>query len=283
MDSLFSILRRRVRDDIFVVPMIPEEYFRNTEINMPVRYRHPGCTDPSKDKALVVTRTHSGWKWFCHRCRMGGVKPIDSLSPSRLVKFTNDQKVKVFEKVDEVRLPRDFTEKIPPEGLAWLYSYGITDEEISQYSIGYSKLLSRVILPTYMYGELVFWIGRLIGEPSKTNPKYSSVAVSRKDIYFTAENRFSRDVVIVEDNLSAIKVGRIATAIALISVHVPDGLVFHLARHYARIVLWLDPDKHKKMIRLCRRYQANGINVIFIASRQDPKYYSDEVIEKELS
>lgn len=258
--------------------MLPDEFFKNTPIGVPIRLRHPGCTDQNKDRALVVTRFESGWKWFCHRCRQGGIKSLHSLSPSRIVKFTTpDTKTQLVN--SEVRLPCDYTTHIPPEGLAWLYKYDITDEEIAYYDFGWSPSQSRVILPTYQFGTLVFWIGRLIGQPTRYNPKYSSVAANRRDIYFTANFPGSNNVAIVEDILSALRVGRFTTAIALISVHIPDDLICKLSKSYKRIIVWLDPDKHKKMLSVARRQQALGHNVTFRITDQDPKCYSDEVIE----
>jgi hypothetical protein len=93
-------------------------------------------------------------------------------------------------------------------------------------------------------------------------------------------------MVLVEDQVSAIKVSRQAECMALLGTHIPNWLFEHIIAHsqYTSypILVWLDPDKHKESIvysRVFRQYTPSYP----IISDKDPKYYNDEEINGLLS
>lgn len=256
---------------------LPEEYFVNSPFGVPQRFRHPGCTPLYKDAGLVVTRYEDGWVWFCHRCRQGGRKRLNSLAPSRLLSFLQSTNL-ISKGPADVCLPKDYTVDIPPAGLAWLYQYEINDAEILRYDIGYSPASHRVIFPVYQDGKLVFWIGRLVGQkPTAENPKYFS-PVPKKDIYFTID-RDGPVVAIVEDIISAIKVARVCAVVAVIAAYVPDQLVFSLLKNYQTVALWLDYDKTQKMFKVVMRQQMLGHDIFMVPTFKDPKCFPDNEIK----
>ena len=107
-------------------------------------------------------------------------------------------------------------------------------------------------------------------------------AKGRDDVFFWVLNdRFYHQILLVEDILSAIKVGRKSDCVALLYAYIPDKLVMNLAEQYEEIVFWLDPDKWNRMLGRVNRWRSFGVNVRCIRSNQDPKYYNDdEIIEK---
>ena len=112
--------------------MIPEICFNPTApMNQGVRWRHD-CSTKS-DLPLIVTRVPQGWKFYCHRCKEKGTKRTDLLSPAefRLWQSSQNQPVQENRTVEKVELPAGFTRKIPDQGLAWLYSYDLTDDDIN--------------------------------------------------------------------------------------------------------------------------------------------------------
>lgn len=266
---------------------IPEEWFQtDTPLNQPTRYRHPGCSD-TKDRALIISRNPIGWHVHCFRCGLSGFKSAKHLSPADMLKWTNSQRTVQIGPVEEVQLPDDMTYTIPTLGLAWLYGAGITNEEIEYYCIGYSRSLHRVILPVYEHGELIYFQGRYLGTVDKEHPKYMNVYQrDRKDTFFRVLSGVTgpmcHTVVLVEDILSAIRVGRQVDTIALLYAHVPDKLILKLAKNYKGVVLWLDPDKWGLMGRNVLRYRSLGLQVRIVLSDKDPKKYNDQQIEKYL-
>ena len=262
---------------------LPEDWFdveaREGEIR---RFRHPGCSE-GKDKALTIIKTKWGWYVSCFRCKQKGVKAALNLSPDQVLRWQQVEVERENEEVPEIKLPGDYLPKVPAEGLAWLYSCGITDNDIKQYYIGFSPHRDRVILPMYEGDELVYWQGRYLGEPDMNHPKYTNQRKAvRHDLWFKVVDKHSDVVVVVEDILSCIVVGKVVDCYALLNASVPDRLMWKLSKEYKRIVLWLDPDKHGAMDRWSVRYQSFGINVSIVKSDQDPKYYSKEEIRKEI-
>lgn len=264
---------------------LPEEWFDiDMQLGVWVRYQHLGCSE-GKDKALGIMRTEQGWVWKCHRCGFAGRKPARNLSPDKMVKWVNSLK-NSYDKtqtLDEIELPHDFTHKIPSRGLAWLFSFGITEEEIGKFNFGYSPYLNRLIMPVYHGAELVYWQGRNIGVINKkTAPKYVNVYSKKGDNYFRVDTQKSDSIVLVEDIISAIKVGRVATAQALLYASLPQKTILNLYNKegFTKVYLWLDPDKWKEMSNTFRRYQSLGFNIRFVLTDKDPKYYEEPEIKE---
>jgi hypothetical protein len=253
----------------------------NSPLGVPQRHEH---TCSKGDRPLVVTKIENGWVYYCQRCRKGGKKSVKGLSPERSVEFYKKLHLKPENEVGEVRLPYDFTTDIPPAGKAWLYGWGLTDDDIEFYNIGYSEYYNRVIMPVYTAGELVYWQGRNLGEITRANPKYLNVrSKGRKNIYFRCVDQHTvrNHVVICEDILSGIRVGHVTDTYSLLSAHVTDDLILHLS-NYERIDLWLDPDKTIEMVDWMTRYQALGVNIGMVRSSHDPKWYSTAEIKMRL-
>lgn len=266
--------------------MIPDEFFDPAApLYEGQRFIHPNCCE-GKDRALVVTRTPQGWKWYCHRCKKYGKKPVKSLSPKEYQIWQQNVQIKPVSVDVQIELPVDYTRDIksfPPDALAWLMKYGIEGHEVITYKIGYSPYLDRVILPVYENGELLYWQGRYLKMPTLDNPKYMNVfKKARGGIYFKRCDYGGPDVALVEDYLSAIKVGRQVDAYALLYAYLPDGLILELSAMYDRIWLWLDLDKRGKVVQHINRYRSFGINTRLVPSDKDPKAYSDREIEQYL-
>jgi len=257
---------------------VPEEWFDiDAGEGVVKRYRHPGCCE-GKDKAMTIIKTKLGWLVTCFRCNRRGFKPAINLPPGQMLKWQQAQELPV-EAVPEVKLPGDYVKSIPAEGMAWLYLCGITDADIEKYQIGYSPHRNRVILPIYEGDTLVYWQGRYLGEPSADRPKYvNQHHLGRRDTWFTVLEKHTDHVVVVEDILSCIVVGKVSDCYALLNATVPDRLIFKLAREYKQIYLWLDRDKHSKMTGWCLRYRSFGFPVRVIKTDRDPKYYYKEEI-----
>jgi len=263
--------------------MIDDKYFTSDmQMHRGYRFEHDCPTGPGRDRPLVVTRIATGWKWFCHRCGEKGIKWAKGLSPKEWLKFNQAREVQENTTVSKVALPHGMSKHIPAVGLAWLYKYGIEDVDIDQYQIGYSSTLNRVVLPVYDgLGKLVYYQARNLGKITDKSPKYMNVkARGRQDIYFEICNPCfdGKKVIIVEDILSAIRVGHQQDVMALLNAYIPDDLVFRLAKVYPLIVLWLDPDKWDRMLKRTKRFRSLGLNVKMVRVNQDPKFYTDDEI-----
>lgn len=261
--------------------MLPEEYRHHEPLGVEIRFDHIECGDTRQ--RLYVTRTSKGWKHHCHNCapRMSGftfgdtnLSPVDTAREVK--KLTENQVVRP----SEIELPADFSSEIPPRGLAWLTRYGISAEEVTRFGLGYSRGMDRLILPVYQKDQLVFWQGRALGTITKENPKYINVRAGGRDVYFERDSTNRLLCCIVEDILSAIKVGRHTHTIALLGSYISDSLIRNLFKAET-VRIWLDADKYTTALRYSTRISAlAGIISQVIYTPNDPKEYSDEQIHE---
>src|SRR5258706_63732 len=116
-----------------------------------------------------------------------------------------------------VTLPADFSYSILPVALNWLQSYGITAEEINRERIGWSDSKQYLIFPVFdIYDNLLLWQGRYFG-PNEKHPRFFTSGTP-ETVFNIVDSKGRLDirdgavwshsfVVLVEDYLSAVKVG----------------------------------------------------------------------------
>lgn len=188
-------------------------------------------------------------------------------------------KEKRFE--ESIKLPSDFTRVIPANGRVWLYNYGLSDELISKMGIGYSEKYHRLILPCYSDEELIYYQGRYLGNYKKDGTaKY--ISCTKKGSYYWTFNPSNSDkAVLVEDMLSAIKVGMAGYAgVALFGSYVKVTTLNNVTAKFDSVTVWLDPDKLAYAAQTVKRFSSLGYNVFAVLTAdKDPKDYSSEEIK----
>lgn len=259
---------------------LPEELFDPAQpLYETVRHRHAEC-DNTRD-ALVVTRTPKGWTYKCFKCGLKGFRYHRGRSPRQVTEFLKQLKQgKPGIILEQVRLPKDFTTKLPAIGTLWLSGYDITEEDTKRFGFGYSPWYDRLIMPVYDEdGELIYWQGRNLGKVTEQHPKYLNVRTP-KLFGFKINQPDNEVLVIVEDILSAIRVSRASVStLALLGSDVWDNLIDY-AKQFKQVVLWLDPDKRVAMIRFSRRLSSFGVNCrTVLTADKDPKDYNTNQIK----
>lgn len=253
----------------------------------------------SSDKSMQITNDRRGYRGFCHRCRQPVFEAHGEHSLATLARRRAE-----FALVQErsVKLPSDFTLEIPTEEATWLFKAGISSEIAKHYGIGWSEYYGRVFVPVYEKGELVAYTARLrVGRP-----KYIEKSINPGGLIFKADARLllpsykdwayqsGPDRVLVEDNLSAIRVGRLArSVVSLMGTSASSAqLAFALANHeglrsdgMGRVVVWLDPDVagQRAAQKLLVQLRLLGYDACNVVSKRDPKYYSYEDMKELLS
>lgn len=170
-----------------------------------------------------------------------------------------------------------YAPNIPKKAMLWLKSYGITDEEIVKYDIGFDPDRESLVFPFKgELGEICYASTRYFGE-IKNHPKSKTIGI-KKDL-LTIGKRDSDTLIFVEDPISAIKVGRSFSAIAVLGSHVPLEAIERATRRYKHVGLWLDPDMCLRSAKAVLRGQMlTGKHLFQVKSEMDPKYYSTEEI-----
>lgn len=244
---------------------------------------------------MIVSNGKRGYTGYCFRCQeplfeAHGMFTLEQLAQRKLEMELIQSK--------EVVLPHDFTTEIPVHEAVWLYRASIDTSLASAYGLGYSPSLRRVVLPVYFGGNLEAFTAR----STTSKPKYIEKAVDGSVVFHSkpelrlpsAIGQYTKpDIVLVEDNLSAIRVGRVAKqAVSLMGT---SCNATQMARIFERsglrvdgvasVAVWMDPDPPGKSASrtLCSSLRLVGHEVREIHSTKDPKLLSYREIKEHLN
>jgi hypothetical protein len=130
-----------------------------------------------------------------------------------------------------------------PEVLAWLYKYYVYQDLIEVYKIAYVpandyKEHSLLLPITDEDGNVIEYQRRFF--PTKTF--YSTAGV--KQSIFIARNNYSDGVVcLVEDYISAIRVGNTIDCMCLFGTDITEDKLKYLLKNYRTVLIWMDSDE----------------------------------------
>lgn len=175
-------------------------------------------------------------------------------------------------------VPNDFSRSdIPAKAWKWLLQYGLGYRYWEPYC-GYSEKEQRLILTVGQPTE--FSIGRWMGEESNSRKWFAY-----GDCHCTAHVFGEGDsIVLVEDLISAHKVGQITSCIPLFGTKVFDGVVNVLKLYRKPVIMWLDKDQqdHARK-RATGLSMLTGCDVRYVFTSEDPKCLSFSQIKEVLS
>ena len=216
--------------------------------------------------------------WYCYACGTPKDKKIKTRSiQEREVKGASEDQT---------------YHELPDKARAFLYKFHFTDDLIKKYSICYAydfKVWStkkqayfnsgdRIILPSWKEQDVRFCEARTLD----TDNDLKYVTVGGKQLIFkTFIDRIQMPVVVlVEDMLSAMRVGEVCKAIALRGTSFNDNKLCQILDSGINFIVWLDSDKPgqeaaKTLIHKLKWW--NG-KVSAVMSDKDPKCYSDKEI-----
>lgn len=230
-------------------------------------------------KTLVINHNIKGFSCHCFRCDVNEFigKGKQTLEELARIKELNELSKEEL----PLQLPDDFTQDIPLHGRLWLYSGGITEPTWKQYNIGYSKKYDRVILPVYDNNKLIWYQCRALHEGQV--PKYIQPSRGRESIVFTSKGgKNNGRAVLVEDILSAIRVGKHIRTYSLLGTKISTNQANILAKH-SHVTTWLDADKAGRVgAYKIRKTMSLLTEVTDIVTAVDPKKLSDKEIKEVL-
>lgn len=239
----------------------------------------------------MVSNEERGYRAYCFRCGPRGFVTHGDFSIDTLRRRRDE-----FALLQEahVRLPKDFTTEIPTNEAVWLYRAGISTALAKHYGFGFSPSLRRVVLPVYRDSALVGFTARsTIG----AKPKYIERMVSPSSAIFIADTATALpatedwpegsgpDLVITEDILSAVRVGRLVRRCVSLLGTSANAYQLEHTEGCETIAVWLDPDRPGRVAahKLERTLALQGYKTKRIRTEQDPKYYSNREIRRLLS
>jgi hypothetical protein len=252
-----------------------------------VRYEQcPRCADRGRDRAGDNLAVYDDGSKHCFaNCGF-------HVFPKHYVKPKNE-KLRANVKGN---LPYDFDRDVPSEAWKWLLQYGLGVRYWIPYT-GYSKEDSRLILTV---GEPIeFSIGRFIPQgqtsgllrssqgylvsDSSSRRKWHFYGDSHVSAHVVGDPETSKCIVLVEDLISAHKVGQVTACIPLFGTNVFDAVISVLRHYRLPVVMWLDKDQqdHARK-RAARLASLTGCEVTYRFTDRDPKELSIEQIKKVL-
>lgn len=253
--------------------------------NLPVGHKvRQSCHEcGNTNDAAVVNHNIRDYSFYCYACGHIEVesKGKQTLEQLKKLQELNDAATRFNSK--SVELPDDYTNDIPLVGRLWLYNGGISPTVWSKHRIGWSESLQRVILPVYNTdGNLVWYQARAVLRGQK--PKYIQPAAPREHVIYEVRpiEQHSTTCVVVEDILSAIRVGRFIPTYSILGTKITSTHVNKLAK-YSKVVTWMDSDRAgRKSAYNIRKSVGMLTEVDNILTEQDPKRLSDNEIKEQL-
>lgn len=221
-------------------------------------------------RTLKVSHDRKAYSAFCFRCdyqpyEYVGERSIKELARIRELNAQADEPL-------PLKLPEDYTEDIPLVGRLWLYSGGVGPSLWKKHRIGWSEKLQRVILPVYQGNSLSWFQARAVHSGQK--PKYLGPDGDRNSIVYQTGDGNSSRAILVEDMLSAMRVGEVECCYSLLGTKITTAQANILSKH-DELVTWLDNDRAGIAGALSVR-KAVGllVDVHNIRTDDDPKCYS---------
>lgn len=148
------------------------------------------------------------------------------------------------------------------EARKWLLWYGLTEEEMQQFTYDYENDV------LYLFFSESYRVGRVFATDTKT--RYTSKGKKPVLRYGKGDT-----CVLVEDIISAIKVGRNYTAIPMLGAK-PTEEIIQALDDYDEVVLWGDADKMRENIVVRNKLSERlGKQVKLCFTSLDPKCYTD--------
>jgi len=176
-------------------------------------------------------------------------------------------------------LPPDFTREVPAKAWKWLLQYGLPIKYWRPY-VGYSESHSRLVLTC---GDpVIFSVGRDLTGESKA--KWLAYGDTHKTAVSYGDVSTAKQVVLVEDLVSAHKVAQVTLSVPIFGTMVYN-CHYKLLKYFGLpVVLWLDKDQDHTMTKKCAEISMyTGLPCSYVITEKDPKELSIDYIKEKLN
>ena len=172
-------------------------------------------------------------------------------------------------------VPVDCTRNLPTIAVEWLQQFKLTKKEIyQQNSFLWSDAHESLIYTVFdIYGNLLMWQSRYFGNNSNA-ARFHTAGPAGSCYHIFDRHGTATTLTLVEDIISAIKVGRVAHAMPLWGSDVSYKRLLRLSHMYQNLNIWLDKDKQKYSVGARQRASIFFNHARCIITELDPKRYS---------
>ena len=202
-------------------------------------------------------------------------------APSRHMGGTTDESLKWQERAVKP-LPEDINHEFSPECIEWLAKFHVDVPTAIRNNLGFSAKRNALV---FQFGKHCWQARHFPGWWfDKFGKCYTSGDVNEcLFIYETTEcTDQSKTLVIVEDPVSALRIGALQPSMPLLGSHLATSRLNAIARLYDGLVVWLDSDKYKEAQGIAERAKLLGLSTRVIWTEQDPKCYTNEQLKEYL-
>lgn len=253
-------------------------------------YNGPCSSCGSKDNVSNYD-DGSSWCWGCHKYSSATVVPWTK----------NEEEEKTW------TLPDDLSTNYPECVLAYAKKYEIQIDELLRenylWSEKYQSLYALYFSggtgsPTAANARTFRPVEtNTIGSISKTGRSLHKSNVHRRAKYVflgnksdifpvfrgnpqqrEAPNRNQQTLVLTEDALSSLKIGRQMDAMPLLGTSLSMDKTKRIAGLYSRCIVWLDRDKFREAWEIATKLKWLGVSTKVVLTDKDPKEYTDSEI-----
>lgn len=240
--------------------------------------------DCGPGSVLTIEHKPTGWSAWCYRCNDKGwaEKEGPSLEDMRAARALRARRERAVQGELQPPGPMEFDPGAwPAAARCWVYKAGLSSFDIDAMGLYWNPELERVIIPCIIMDSVLYWQARAV---DGRQPKYLNPGSPGPEVVPI----FGDDgpLVLVEDMLSAYRVGQVARGLCMLGTNLKDSVMRQCLKE-DRVIVWLDPDWDKpgrpgqKFARqIVRQLQLAGVDAVNIVSRCDPKLLSEEEIRE---
>ena len=234
--------------------------------------------DCGHGRTLLISHVDDGVMAHCFRCNDSAFIKDERSLAERIAALAKARAADVEVIRPELPEPRERdVQQWPKAARVWLYKAGLSNDAIERLGFYWHPVTQRVVMPVFEDGELVYWQARSL---NPNVPKYVNPTVERG----TVAPRFGRGgacIVLTEDILSAVKVGMVNEAWAIMGTSLPDKIAVRLVNAARPVIVMLDPDDAgiKGAAKIITQLRLLGLTAGSYLGRADPKLLSLKEIE----
>jgi hypothetical protein len=244
------------------------------------------------DRSQVISHTERGYSTYCFRCGEDSKQFRSHGHRSLAERLQHKKELEQYMHGGGVlEVPEDFTPNIPAAVLAWLLKAGVSYRLAQAYGIGWSPKLNRIVLPVWEGDTLIAVQSRAVY--AGQFPKYlnKSGGVHKSPLFwsnpaYSLPEYSSNVLVITEDILSTIRVGRLFPAVSTLGTKLSIHRAVRSSIAQADMVLiWYDPDEAgtKGAQAAQKKLDLIGVPCTIIKSDKDPKEYDNATIQQKVN
>jgi len=228
--------------------------------------RCPACAEQGKDRSGDNLGVYSDGHSYCFNCSYNSGASLTG----KLGKQQKKQKI-----IPD--LPNDIDTALSKEASTWLQQYfpDTKDFPLCYWSNEESKLIFPIM--DSQQRNLLAWQYRYFGD-NKDHPKWVGYGINENLIHVCSSmgsSASSTSLVLVEDLISAYKVGQLTPTMCLFGSNISlKRLATLKTLGYTEVVIWLDWDKKEYAIKAASLAQSIGLQARVIHTQLDPKEYS---------